>query len=75
MRSIGSSFGRVGWRDTRFGYVDDIDLACALFLLILAVRLMFAYRLYLRFHYAIATVIASQIIVALALLEVDLILR
>jgi hypothetical protein len=66
--------GRAGWRYTRFGYLDDLDLFFVLFFLFLAIRLMFAYRLYLRFHFAIATIIASQIIVALVLIEINLIL-
>ena len=56
-----------------FGYVDATYLACAAgFVLFLGIRLSFAYRLYLRFPHAIATVIASQIIVVLAMLQIDM---
>lgn len=56
------------------GYMDFTFFASMGLLLFLAIRLAVAYRLYLRFHQAIATVLASQIIVALALLKINLML-
>ena len=68
----------VVWRPwgeyTLFGYVDNVYIACTILLALLAIRLMIAYRMYLRFPHAIATVLASQIIVALILLKLDMIL-
>ncbi len=59
---------------TQFGYVDNVYIACAILLLILTYRLAMAYRLYLRFPHAIATVLSSQIIVALILLKLDMVM-
>jgi hypothetical protein len=60
---------------TQFGYVDNVYAACVLLLLILGYRLAVAYRMYLRFPHAIATVLASQVIVALVLLKIDMMLQ
>ena len=49
--------------------VEFAAVIAPLLLLILGWRLGIAYRGYLRFPHAVATVVASQVIVALALLE------
>jgi len=60
-------------RQYRWG-TGDVFGACAVLvaLLVLTVRLAFAYRLYLRFHHAIAVALASQLIVWLIIFKVTL---
>jgi hypothetical protein len=60
---------------TPFGYVEAGYVLCLVFLALLSGRLVIAYRLYLRFPHAVAAVIASQIIVGLVLLKIDMILQ
>jgi hypothetical protein len=55
-----------------FGYVDNVYLACAVLLLLLAYRLAVAYRVYLRFRLAYLVIFASQVIVALTMLKLDM---
>jgi hypothetical protein len=55
---------------TRVQYpIHDVPLAWPVMLAILGYRLALAYRLYLRFPHALATVLASQVLVALVLFK------
>ena len=60
-------------RQQRWGEGDVFAICATLAaLLVLAVRLAFAYRLYLRFQHAVAVVIASQVIVWLIVFKLTL---
>jgi len=63
------------WRLTALGYLDITYLFGVAFLALLALRLAISYRLYLRFPHAIAAVIASQTIVALIFLKLDMLMQ